>query len=70
MKDREYREAWQTLKEEMITEYPFLVEGSNHTNGEGEHAEMCKANEILERMDQLDGTNEFSNLLHDMNRSE
>ena len=62
--------AWQTLKEEMITEYPYLVRGWESTNGEGEHAEMCKANEILERMDQLDGTHEFSNILHDMNRSE
>lgn len=62
--------AWQTLKEEMITEYPYLVRGWESTNGEGEHAEMCKANEILERMDQIDGTHEFSNILHDINRSE
>lgn len=58
------------LREEMITEYPYLVRGWKSTNGEGEHAEMCKANEILERMDELDGTHEFSNLLDDMNRSE
>ena len=62
--------AWQTLKEEMITEYPYLVRVWESTNGEGEHAEMCKANEILRRMDELDGTHEFSNLLDDMNRSE
>ena len=70
MKDREYREAWHTLKDEMITEYPYLVRVWVSTSGEGEHAEMSKVNEILERMDELDGTNEFSNLLHDMNRSE
>ena len=62
--------AWQTLKEEMITEYPYLVRVWESTNGEGEHAEMCKANEILERMDELDGTHEFSNLLNDMNRED
>lgn len=59
--------AWQKLKEELLTEYPYLVKGWNSTNGEGEHAEMCKANEILRRMDELDGTHEFSNLLDDMN---
>ena len=62
--------AWQTLKEELLTDYPFLVRVWVSTNGEGEHAEMCKANEILKRMDELDGTHEFSNLLNDMNRSE
>ena len=62
--------AWQTLKEELLTDYPFLVRVWVSTNGEGEHAEMCKANEILERMDELDGTHEFSNLLDDMNRED
>lgn len=66
MKYREYKDAWQTLKEELLTEYPFLVRAWESTNGEGEHAEMSKANEILERMDGLDNTNEFSNLLSDM----
>ena len=65
-----YEKAWQTLKEELLTEYPYLVRVWESTNGEGEHAEMCKANEILERMDQIDGTHEFSNILHDINRSE
>ena len=70
MKNREYKDTWQTLKEELLTEYPYLVRVWESTNGEGEHAEMCKANEILERMDQLDGTHEFSNLLDDMNRED
>ena len=65
-----YEKAWQTLKEELLTEYPYLVRVWESTNGEGEHAEMCKANEILERMNELDGTHEFSNLLDDMDRSE
>lgn len=62
--------AWQTLKEELLTEYPYLVRVWESTNGEGEHAEMCKANKILERMDELDGTHEFSNLLDEMNRED
>ena len=70
MKDKEYKNAWQTLKEGLLTEYPYLVRVWESTNGEGEHAEMSTVNEILERMDQLDGTHEFSNLLDDMNRSE
>ena len=70
MKNREYKDTWQTLKEELLTEYPYLVRVWESTNGEGEHAEMCKANEILERMDELDGTHEFSNLLDDMNRED
>ncbi|WQJ75270.1 hypothetical protein P3U44_07045 [Mammaliicoccus sciuri] len=70
MPKKNYENMWHELKEELLAEYPYLVKGWESTNGEGERAEMCKANEILERMDQLDGTHEFSNLLHDMNRSE
>lgn len=62
--------AWQTLKEELLTDYPFLERVWESTSGEGEHAEMSTANEILERMDQLDGTHEFRNLLEDMNRED
>ena len=70
MKDKEYKNAWQTLKEGLLTEYPYLVRVWESTNGEGEHAEMSTANETLERMDQLDGTHEFSNLLDDMKRED
>ncbi|MBN4909486.1 hypothetical protein IDG46_05825 [Staphylococcus sp. EG-SA-13] len=70
MAKKNYENMWHKLKEELLVEYPFLVRGWESTNGEGEHAEMCKANEILRRMDELDGTHEFSNLQHDMNRSE
>lgn len=61
--------AWEELKGLLMEEYPQLIRMWESTHGEGEHAEYCKANEILERMDKLDGTHEFSNLLHDMNRS-
>lgn len=56
MKDREYKDVWQTLKEEKINNY------ITYPNAE-------KRDDLL-RMDQLDGTKEFSNLLHDMNRSD
>ncbi|MGO2093041.1 MAG: hypothetical protein ACTH2V_01145 [Mammaliicoccus sciuri] len=69
MAKKNYENMWHELKEEMITEYLYALRGWETTNGEGEHAEMCKVNEILEFMDELDGTHEFSNLLHDMNRS-
>lgn len=70
MPKKNYENMWHELKEEMITEYLYALRGWKTTNGEGEHAEMCKVNEILEFMDELDGTNEFSNLLHDLNRSD
>lgn len=52
----DYKNAWQKLKEEKISDY------ITWPNAE-------KRDDIL-RMDELDGTHEFSNLLHDMNRSE
>lgn len=55
MKDREYKDAWQTLKEEKINNY------ITYPNAE-------KRDDLL-RMDRLDNTKEFSNILHDMNRS-
>ena len=58
--------AWDSLKELLMKEYPQLIRMWESTHGEGEHAEYCKANEILERMDKLDGTDEFRNLLSDM----
>lgn len=52
MKDREYKDAWQTLKEEKMNNY------ITWPNAE-------KRDDLL-RMDQLDNTNEFSNLLSDL----
>ncbi|WP_204200749.1 hypothetical protein [Mammaliicoccus sciuri] len=65
MKDREYREAWQTLKESKTQKYIQTI------NAYGtKHIASIIHSIDLEKMDQLDGTCEFSNLLHDMNRSE
>lgn len=50
MKDREYKDAWQTFKEEKTNNY------ITYPNAE-------KRDDLL-RMDKLDGTNEFSNLLN------
>ena len=49
-----------------MEECPQLIRMWESAHGEGEHAEYCKTNEMLERMDKLDGTNEFSNLLSDL----
>ncbi|MDN6414820.1 hypothetical protein OXR01_13065 [Staphylococcus gallinarum] len=58
--------AWNRLKELLIKEYPEVVHLAEVSNGEGERGEMSKHGEVLEHMDKLDGTNEFSNLLRDM----
>ncbi|MDW3922255.1 hypothetical protein QI205_00490 [Staphylococcus saprophyticus] len=52
MKDREYKDAWQTFKEEKTNNY------ITWPNAE-------KRDDLL-RMDKLDNTNEFSNLLSDL----
>ena len=66
MRDREYKEVWQTLKEEMTQDYIKL------TNTGDDIAMIVEQvlSVYLERIDELDKSNDFSNLLHDMNRSE
>ncbi|RIN79451.1 hypothetical protein [Mammaliicoccus sciuri] len=66
MKDREYKEAWQKLKEEMKQDY--IV--TKQVNDEMALRDLALLDDYLKRIDELDGTNEFSNLLDDMNRSE
>jgi len=62
----DYKNAWQTLKEEMTQDYIKL------TNTGDDIARIADQvlSGYLERIDELDKSNEFSNLLHDMNRSE
>lgn len=71
MKDREYKDAWQKLKEEKIRKFVklhnLIIKGYEDEGDYLRYQEQCQ--ELIE-MDQLDGTKEFSNLLHDMNRSE
>lgn len=70
MKDRQYKAIWQELKEKLLRDYPTVVHSADVSNGEGERGEMNKHEEVLEHMDKLDGTNEFSNLLSDIEMSD
>ncbi|MBN4910154.1 hypothetical protein IDG46_09245 [Staphylococcus sp. EG-SA-13] len=62
----DYKNAWQTLKEEMTQDYIKL------TNAGDDIASIADQvlSGYLKRIDELDKSNEFSNLLDDMNRSE
>ncbi|MCP1288312.1 hypothetical protein NK211_13080 [Mammaliicoccus sciuri] len=65
MKDKEYKDAWQTLKDEMRETFIY---GYNFEEGTPSKY-MNEAYEIVfRRMCKLDGTKEFSNILHDLNR--
>lgn len=61
-----YEKAWQTLKEEMTQDYIKL------TNAGDDIVRIADQvlSGYLERIDELDKSNDFSNLLDDMNRSE
>ena len=58
--------AWDSLKELLMKEYPSVVHLADVSNGDDERGLMNKHEEVLEYMDKLDGTNEFRNLLSDM----
>lgn len=76
MKDREYKDAWQTFKEKRIQEYIKLHRTVDQVvKADSQHHLFQLANamvgkkylaHILRHMDELDGTNDFSNLLSDM----
>lgn len=63
--------AWDRLKQRVITDYITLSntdeDGSNIDTLLGEILRLEKTGEY---MDWLDDTEEFSNILHDLNRSE
>lgn len=58
--------AWDALKELLMKEYPEVVHLADVSNGDWERGELSKHEDILRRMDKLDNTNEFSNLLSDL----
>ena len=58
--------AWDSLKELLMKEYPSVVHLADVSNGDDERGLMNKHEEVLEHMDELDGTDEFRNLLSDM----
>ena len=61
-----YEKAWQTLKEEMTQDYIKLTNTGDDI--------AISADQVLsgylERIDELEKSNDFSNLLHDMNRED
>lgn len=63
-------EAWIDLKKEMAEMYPVLVIDVETTNGEWEKGMLYQLGKNLRRMDELDGTHEFRNLLSDLERGE
>ena len=70
MKDSEYKDAWQELKSEMLESYANY-EGQKRINKNMGFYKILEGAQIslapvLEDMDKLDGTNEFSNLLSDL----
>ena len=66
MKDREYKVAWQELKDKLLSDYPTVEHLADVSNGDWERGELSKHEDILSHMDQLDGTKQFSKLLSDM----
>ena len=63
-------EAWIDLKKEMVEMYPVLVNDVEITSGECEKGMLYQLGKHLRRMDEHDGTNEFQNLLSDLEREE
>lgn len=61
-------EAWIDLKKEMVEMYPVLVNDVEITSGECEKGMLYQLGKHLRRMDELDGTHEFRNLLDDLER--
>lgn len=84
MKDREYKEVWENFKEKLLQDYikqKQRVERVKRRSHEGytkailsdvsyERGKLGQMIVELHLLDELDGTKEFSNILHDMNRSE
>ena len=66
--------AWQKLKEESLKSYTKLVEKSKSADNDTTHllleGALISLGKKLIRMDELDGTHEFRNLLEDMNRED
>ena len=68
MKDKEYKRAWIELKEEMLYQYPLILHMTKMADGKEDEGSLFQLEEYLKRMDELDGTHEFQNLLSDLER--
>lgn len=67
MKDREYKDAWQELKEKKIEKFTKLHNLIiNHHEDDGDFLRYIEQQNELFYMDNKDETNEFRNLLSDM----
>lgn len=66
MKDRVYKDAWQRLKEEKIQYFILLNDAYKVHQLERQRIPLNVTKQTLLKMDKLDGTNEFSNLLSDL----
>lgn len=70
MKDKDYKRAWIELKEEMLMLYPITLHMTKMADGDEDKSALFQLSELLKRMDELDGTHEFQNLLSDLERGE
>lgn len=61
MKDREYKEIWQELKDSKMQDY-IMTRSAYGTK----HLATIIYSVDLIKMDSLDGSNDFNNLLRDM----
>lgn len=66
MKDREYKAIWQELKEQLLRSYPYKIEYAKEIQGSYEFGLAEQIKNIGIQMDELDNTNDFSNLLSDL----
>jgi hypothetical protein len=66
MKDREYKDAWQELKEEKIRYFILLHDAYKVHQLERQRIPLNVTRQTLLQMDELDNTNEFNNLLSDL----
>lgn len=70
MKDKDYKRAWIELKKEMLMLYPITLHMTKMANGDEDKSALFQLSELLKNMDERDGTNEFQNLLDDLEREE
>ena len=67
MKDKQYKAIWQELKEKKIEKFTKLHNLIiNHHEDEGDYLRYIEQMNELFYMDNKDNTNEFGNLLNDL----
>lgn len=71
MKDKNYKKSWQELKEQVISQYIVLANTEENTkNIETLLGRVEELKRIGLYMDNLDMTQEFSNMLIDIDKKE